>query len=340
MPGPTWSVVGTGDFTGDGNPDVLLENVASNVLQLWEISAADGQPTVISKINLPATVPPGFSVAGIGQVNGLGAADLLVRNATTGQQLTLTLTTSLGDGLTGSPQQTSLPLPAYFQVVGAGDLDGDGVGDLLLRDTLNGHLIADLTRPTGQQNVFVDLGQLDADWVVAGVENITGARGPDDILFQNTVTGLTYVWVLGTGARVTQTLDLDLGEGSTSLIFDFAQGTQPATISGTVFQDININGVQDPGQPGIAGVTVYLDLADTGSLQAGDPTTTTDSNGNYLFIGESPGTYTVREVLYGGVLLDTPSSGSYQVTVTSGETSPARTSRMCLAALPCPCRCR
>ena len=72
------------------------------------------------------------------------------------------------------------------------------------------------------------------------------------------------------------------------------------------------------GSQGIAGVTVYLDLADTGSLQAGDPTTTTDSNGNYLFIGESPGTYTVREVLYGGVLLDTPSSGSYQVTVTSG----------------------
>ena len=160
-----------------------------------EISAADGQPTVISKINLPATVPPGFSVAGIGQVNGLGAADLLVRNATTGQQLILTLTTSLGQGLTGSPQQTSLPLPAYFQVVGAGDLDGDGVGDLLLRDTLNGHLIADLTRLTGQYNAFVDLGNFTPTGSSPASTTSTRASGPDDILFQNAVTGLTYVWV-------------------------------------------------------------------------------------------------------------------------------------------------
>ena len=92
----------------------------------------------------------------------------------------------------------------------------------------------------------------------------------------------------------------------------------PATISGTVFQDININGVQDPGEPGIAGVTLYLDLNNSGMLESGDPTAITDSNGNYQFTISTPGTYTVREVLYGGVLLDSPASGSYQVTVTSG----------------------
>jgi len=54
----------------------------------------------------------------------------------------------------------------------------------------------------------------------------------------------------------------------------------PGSISGTVFQDINVNGVQDVGEPGIAGQTLFLDLSGSGKLEAGDPTTTTDGSGN------------------------------------------------------------
>src|SRR5262249_46124428 len=94
--------------------------------------------------------------------------------------------------------------------------------------------------------------------------------------------------------------------------------TPVATISGTVFQDININGRQDPGEPGIAGVTVYLDLNGSGALQPGDPTAITDASGNFQISVSSAGTYTLRELLYGGVLLDAPASGSVQVTVSGG----------------------
>jgi hypothetical protein len=80
----------------------------------------------------------------------------------------------------------------------------------------------------------------------------------------------------------------------------------PATISGTVFQDFNINGVQDAGEPGLAGQEVYLDLTGSGSLAPGDPSATTDSNGNYQLTVSATGTYSVRQVLLGGVLLDTP----------------------------------
>jgi hypothetical protein len=90
-----------------------------------------------------------------------------------------------------------------------------------------------------------------------------------------------------------------------------------AAISGTVFQDINTNGVQDPGEPGIDGQTLFLDLDGSGQLKAGDPTAVTDANGNFQFIS-SPGTYTIRSVLLGGVLLGLPAKGNYQVTVTSG----------------------
>jgi RHS repeat-associated protein len=90
------------------------------------------------------------------------------------------------------------------------------------------------------------------------------------------------------------------------------------TITGTVFQDINTNGVQDPGEPGLAGQTLYLDLNGSSILAAGDPTATTDANGNYQFMVQGAGTYTIRQVLLGGVLLSTPAKGSYQVTVTGG----------------------
>jgi hypothetical protein len=90
-------------------------------------------------------------------------------------------------------------------------------------------------------------------------------------------------------------------------------------ISGTVFQDFNSNGVQDAGEPGLAGQTVYLDLDGSGQLKSADATATTDTNGNYQFTGLGAGSYTVRQVLLGGVLQSAPASGSYQVTLVSGE---------------------
>jgi hypothetical protein len=84
-----------------------------------------------------------------------------------------------------------------------------------------------------------------------------------------------------------------------------------SAISGTVFRDYNANCVQDAGEPGLAGQTVYLDLDGSGVFKTGDPTATTDANGHYQFTGLGPGTYFVRQVLLGGVLLSAPAGGSY-----------------------------
>jgi protocatechuate 3,4-dioxygenase beta subunit len=56
-----------------------------------------------------------------------------------------------------------------------------------------------------------------------------------------------------------------------------------------VWLDTNGDGVQDSGEPGLAGVTVSLYDADETLLA----TTVTDANGNYLFTGLPPGVYTV-----------------------------------------------
>ena len=89
-------------------------------------------------------------------------------------------------------------------------------------------------------------------------------------------------------------------------------------LSGVVFRDTNLNGVQDSGEPGLVSQVVFLDLNNNGILDPGEPSTTTDATGAYTFSGLAPGTCIVRQNLMGGVLLSNPASGSYQATVTAG----------------------
>ncbi|MGE0084616.1 MAG: SdrD B-like domain-containing protein [Desulfococcaceae bacterium] len=63
------------------------------------------------------------------------------------------------------------------------------------------------------------------------------------------------------------------------------------TVSGTVFHDINGDGIQNSGEPGIAGVTVELRDID-GNLVA---TILTDSSGSYVFTEIPAGAYIVKE---------------------------------------------
>ena len=82
----------------------------------------------------------------------------------------------------------------------------------------------------------------------------------------------------------------------------------PITLSGTVFEDLNIDNMQDSGELGIAGVTLTLYELDNGSYVATGKTATTDANGNYKFDGPLPGTYRVVETQPDGYLSvgDTP----------------------------------
>ena len=96
----------------------------------------------------------------------------------------------------------------------------------------------------------------------------------------------------------------------------------PAKISGTVWLDSNHNRLEDDGV-GLSGWTVELivsrdDPKDNSNITV-IATLTTDSEGNYLFDGLSPGQYEVRFIHpQGGVIYGYPVSDESEVDLTGG----------------------
>ncbi len=73
-----------------------------------------------------------------------------------------------------------------------------------------------------------------------------------------------------------------------------------AEIHGTVWDDVDQDGVFDGGETGLANWTVFLDTDGDGVLDGGETSQLTDSNGDYSFTGLAPGTYNVAEVVAAG----------------------------------------
>jgi hypothetical protein len=101
----------------------------------------------------------------------------------------------------------------------------------------------------------------------------------------------------------------------------FSAPTLGATISGTVYNDVNHNGSRDGTEGGLGGWTIYVDSNNNGLLDPSEPSTLTDGSGNYTLSGVTPGTIRLREVVQSGNARSQPAApGSYVVNVGPGQT--------------------
>jgi len=69
-----------------------------------------------------------------------------------------------------------------------------------------------------------------------------------------------------------------------------------STVTGSVFNDADGNGVRSAGEAGIAGAVVFLDLTGDNVADAGEPAAVTAADGSYTFANAPTGTYAVRQV--------------------------------------------
>ena len=139
-PDSSWSVAGIGDFNGDGKADVLWRNTNGSLID-WTMNGS--QIASVQAVTLggsAATPDSSWSIAGIGDFNGDGKADVLWRN-TNGSLIDWTMN---GSQITNEQQVTfggsPVSLSSSWQIAQIGDFNGNGASDILLRNT-NGAMV-------------------------------------------------------------------------------------------------------------------------------------------------------------------------------------------------------
>jgi hypothetical protein len=135
--------------------------------------------------------------------------------------------------------------------------------------------------------------------------------------FAGTIVALTSI-TLNTGANISgRALAINGAvtlDDNNTIAVNACGSVTTGTISGTKFVDSNGDGVRQAGEPGLAGITIFLETNCNDRLDSGEPRTTTNADGNYVFTDVAAGTYSVREVVAAGWMQTTNNPGAVVVT--------------------------
>jgi hypothetical protein len=237
-------VAGVGDFNGDGRDDILWRNINSGENYIYPMNGAAIGP---GEGYVRTVADHRWQVAGVGDLNGDGMADIVWRNTSSGDNYAYLMNglAIQGEGhLRGVADQG-------WQVAGVADFDGDGRDDLFWRNRTSGEnylypMDGVAIKPTeGYVRTVAD-----QSWQVAQIGDFDG-DGRNDVFWRNSSTGENYVYLMD-GALIA-------GEGYVRQVAD--QNWQPARTSTFAVRRGALDGAQaGTGSTATGSALVRMDL--------------------------------------------------------------------------------
>lgn len=222
-----------------------------------------------------------------------------------------------------TPTLTRTPTPINIGNFVWDDIDGDGVQDTgepglagvtvqLWNSTKTALLLSDVTDANGRYTV---VAPTPGSYRVRVLLPASGDafspidQGGDDLEDSDinpsgTDVGFTNIFTLANNVISITSIDAGIEKLRTATP---TRTPTPVNIGNFVWNDLNDDGVQTAGEPGVANVTVQLWNSAKTSLLA---STVTNSNGNYTLVAPTSGEYRVRVVAPGGASFTLKNQGS------------------------------
>jgi hypothetical protein len=194
-----YSIVGTGDFLGNGGQNVLYENLTTGDVGYYQVNAA-GSLLGWTDIGPASTA---YTIVGTGDFYGTGQDEILFRDNATGDTGFYALNPS---GMFAGWHDIGASSTAY-SIVGVGDFNGDGTSDVLYRSASTGDT-GWYQVNNGNLTSWSDIGVTSTAYSVVGVGDFLG-NGTEEALFRNNATGDTGFYTAGSTWH-------DLGASATS----------------------------------------------------------------------------------------------------------------------------
>jgi len=184
---PKWNIAGVENVlgTGDGYPQIILENNVEGHRGLWVMGGFAGTESKATKRFAPIAVNPDYKIAALADLNGNGIKDIIFENHQTGQRYIWLMN---AQGNVRKKIAGMIDKGSEWRIRGATDVTGDffdelyaqnintGACELWLLDVFENEdenaeypWVAELT-----QSFPLNHGSMDSDWVIVGVSRFYG----------------------------------------------------------------------------------------------------------------------------------------------------------------------